>query len=310
MKPAVYKSIPWLLFGAVMIPTVATTAVGILILALGELSRDIALGVLTLCFAMFALAGTFITLGLLSRQNRLTRLQADFIKHVSHELRTPLASIRMYAETLRLERVRSPAERDACLAALDRETARLSTLVEQILDFRRSGRTPDGAEPVPAEPDALAQEVLAPLLQRADLGSRLSLVAGPALPRVAVNTEGFREALSNLVQNALTHGGDGPVVVTVRADDGGVAIDVTDLGPGVPARDQKRIFERFVRGSSTTRSGIPGLGLGLSLVKAFAETHHGRATVRSAPGKGSTFTIWLPVASPAGPETPPVETTE
>jgi two-component system phosphate regulon sensor histidine kinase PhoR len=301
VKPAIYRSIPWLLFGAVMMPTVATTAMGILILALGEVTRDIALGVLTLTFAMFTLAGAFTALGLLSRQNRLTRMQAEFISHVSHELRTPLASIRMYAETLRLGRVSSPEEQEACLTVLEKETTRLSTLVEQLLDFRRQAGAAAARDLAPEAPDALVRDVLYPLQARPDLGPRLSLVAKPALPRIAVDVAALREALTNLVNNAFTHGGPGPVVVTVRADGSGVAVDVRDTGPGIPLKDQERIFERFVRGSSTTKSGLPGLGLGLSLVRSFAEAHGGKATVRSAPGQGSTFTIWLPAAPPQAP---------
>jgi signal transduction histidine kinase len=268
-------------------------------------ARDLPERVLTLCFAVFTLAGTFVTFGLLHRQNRLTRLQADFIAHVSHELRTPLASIRMYAETLRLGRVHSSEERDACLAALEQETARLSTLVEHILEFRRTNRAARPEALAPVALDALAKAVLEPLRRRPDLESRLTLVTEPALPRVAVDPEGFRETLTNLVQNALTHGGSGPVIVTVRADGTGVAVDVRDQGPGIPARDRKRIFERFVRGSTTTtRSGIPGLGLGLALVKAFAESHRGQVGVKSTPGCGCTFTLRLPGPPRGAPGTP------
>ena len=102
LKPTIYRSIPWVLFGVVLMPAVATFAVGIVLLAIGSLPSSIALGVLTVVFAVSTLTGGFITLGLLLHQNKLVRLQTEFIAHVSHELRTPLASIRMYVETLAL----------------------------------------------------------------------------------------------------------------------------------------------------------------------------------------------------------------
>lgn len=296
LRPAIYRSIPWILFGVVLMPAVATTAVGILVLVLGDVPGSIALGILTICFAVFALAGTFITLGLLHRQNKLTRYQTEFIANVSHELRTPLASIRMYVDTLRLGRVRSDAERDECLAALDKETARLSLLVEQLLGFRMSSSGAArqvGRELLPVK--ELVEEVTVPFAQRPGQGARLSVVVEPALPPLLLSRSGFGEALSNLIQNALTHGGaTGPVVVTARADHEGVAISVRDSGPGLSAKEQKKVFERFYRGKHTTDAQVPGFGLGLSLVQRFAKDHEGTVTVKSAPGQGSIFTLWIP----------------
>ncbi|MFH2005478.1 MAG: HAMP domain-containing sensor histidine kinase [bacterium] len=307
LRAPVLRSIPWVLFGAVFLPAVATTAVGIVILALGSLplSGAIAVGVLTLCFAVFVVAGASVTLGLIFRQNRLARIQTEFIANASHELRTPLASIRMYVDTLRMGRVRSEEDTESCLLALDQETARLTALVEQLLDFRAStsGQAPDASrELVPA--DEAIRGAVAPFEARPEDGERISLVVEPELPRVHIGRTGFDEAISNLIQNALTHGGrNGHVVITARVDHEGVAFDVRDSGPGVPARDLGKVFERFHRSASTTESKIPGFGLGLSIVKRFADGHGGRATVRNGPSNGAIFTLWLP-AQPGG-ATPP-----
>lgn len=305
LKPTIYRWLPWLLLGAVLLPAVATASVGIVILALWEGAGDIALGVLTICFSVFALAGAGTTISLLIRQNRLAELQTEFIANVSHELRTPLSSIRMYVETLRMGRVRTEQERRSCLEALDRESSRLTALVEKLLEFRHHSLKHHsvrlhGCEGEPVYPKELAAEVLEDLPPaRKD---RVSLVVEPALPCVLVDTEEAREALTNLISNAVTHGGDdGQVVMTVRSDAEGVAFHVRDTGPGISKREQKKIFKRFYRAKGTSESGVSGFGLGLAIVADFAKKHSGHATVRSTPGLGSTFTVWLPAAAGVQP---------
>lgn len=293
VKPIIYKGLPWLVLGSVILPALATTAVGILILVFWDGAEDIALGVLTLCFAAFMLAGAATTLHLLFRQNKLTRLQTGFIANVSHELRTPMASIRMYTETLKLDRARTREQRQECLEALEKETKRLEVLVERLLDFRhqsiKMGATPrDCVSPgdlVEAVVDAL------PPLER----ERVELLMEPKLPPVCVNQEEAFDAFLNLAMNALTHGGDGVVVVTVRSDAEGVAFHVRDTGPGISRREQRRVFKRFYRGEAgQDEKKTPGFGLGLAIVRRFAEAHAGTVSVKSAQGRGATFTIWLP----------------
>ncbi len=294
-----FRSIPWVVFGAVFIPALLTTVVGIVILALGTipLGGSIALGVLTICFAIFVVSGASVTLWLLRRQNELTLLQTEFVANVSHELRTPLASIRMFVETLRMGRVRSPRETEECLDALEQETARLSDLVERLLAFRTSER----CDPFLTNRDKIApadalDTALTPLLRQPDTGRRISLSVEERLPRVEIHPSAFSEAISNLVRNALTHGGDGPVLVAARASEGGVTFEVKDHGPGVAPREVKKVFERFYRASTTTESRVPGFGLGLSIVQHFAQSHGGRATAQNLQEGGALFSIWLPAA--------------
>ncbi len=308
LRAPVFRSIPWVLFGAVFIPAVLTTAVGIVILALGKipLGGGIALGVLTICFAVFVVSGASVTLGLLLRQNKLARLQTEFIANASHELRTPLASIRMFVETLRMGRVRTDEDREECLKALEQETVRLSALVERLLEFRTSetGTSSLLTRQRVSATEAL-QAAVEPFAQRPDVGERISVVVQQDVGDVEVDLPGFDEAVSNLVQNALTHGGDdGQVVVTARSDDGGVAFEVRDSGPGVSVADLKKIFDRFYRAETTTESKIPGFGLGLSIVQRFAQTHGGQAKVDNAPHGGAVFSIWLPFAPDDDKDTP------
>ncbi len=296
--PRAYRSILWLLFGAGLAPAAATAAVGIVLLALWPIGGTLALGILVLCFASFALAGTVVTAVLLVRQRRLTRLQDEFVANVSHELRTPLAAIRMFSETLRLGRVRTPAEGEACWTALEQEVDRLSLLVERLLGFRALSRRTGPYTGPPLGLDALLRDALAPTLRHPHDGPRVELEIAPDLPPVAVDARDCAEAVDNLVRNALTHGGPGRVAVRVRVEGPGVAIAVADVGPGIARREQRRIFRRFYRAAHT--AGAPsGLGLGLAIVRRFAERARGRVTVQSVPGQGATFTLWLPAAPPA-----------
>jgi len=274
-------------------PAMATAAVGIVILALWTAPRDIVLGVLTLVFGACALFGSIVAVTLLSRQHRLARAHAEFVAHVSHELRTPLASIRMYVDTLRLGRVTSPQETDEFLGALARETSRLSVLVEQLLGFRAATLGAVGPREV-AAPEDIVRDALDPFCHDPSVGSRLTIVVEPSLPGVLVDRDAFRGALANLVRNAVAYGGDGGISVSIRAVAGRVSFEVHDRGPGIPIAEQRRIFKRFERGSATVDAGIPGLGLGLALVKQFADSHGGEVSLDSMPGRGCTFSILLP----------------
>lgn len=289
------RAVPWLLFGAVLMPALATAVVGVVILALWTVPRDIVLGVLTLVFSAFVLAGTIVAVTMLWRQHRLARMQSDFIAHVSHELRTPLSSIRMYVDTLRLGRVSSPAEAGEFLEALARETTRLSGLVEQLLGFRHATRGGGGPRE-PAAPEALVRDAVAPFRCDPAVGPRLAVAIDPGLPAVHVDGAACVGALANLMRNAVAYGGDGGISVSVRAEGDEVVFEVTDRGPGIPPGDRRRIFRRFVRGRSTSDGALPGLGLGLPIVREFAQAHGGRVTLDTEVGRGSTFAIRLPAA--------------
>jgi len=227
------RAVPWLLFGAVLMPALATAVVGVVILALWTVPRDIVLGVLTLVFSAFVLAGTIVAVTMLWRQHRLARMQSDFIAHVSHELRTPLSSIRMYVDTLRLGRVSSPAETGEFLEALARETTRLSGLVEQLLGFRHATRGGGGPRE-PAAPEALVRDAVAPFRCDPAVGPRLAVAIDPGLPAVHVDGAACVGALANLMRNAVAYGGDGGISVSVRAEGDEVVFEVTDRGPASP----------------------------------------------------------------------------
>jgi two-component system, OmpR family, phosphate regulon sensor histidine kinase PhoR len=237
------------------------------------------------------------------RDRRISALKSDFVANVSHELKTPLALVRMFGEMLQSGRVTSDEKRQQYLDIIVGESERLSALIENVLDFARveRGRAAyDFSEGDVGEAVAKAVSLYRYRAERE--GVDLSIELGADLPRAWIDARALELAVMNLIDNALKYA-PGSAVIAVRADRGdeGDAIDVrvVDRGPGIPADDQVRIFERFVRGGAARGKAIRGSGIGLALVKHIAESHGGRAWVVSTVGHGATFVISIPVARSA-----------
>jgi len=245
--------------------------------------------------------GVVYTARALYLQARLSRLKTDFVSLVSHELRTPLTSIRMFIETLALGRVKDPEQTQEVLELLQRETERLSAMIERVLDWARleSGRQRYRKERLSARQivDASLDAFRA---QRLDSQVQLTCQVPEALPEVEGDREALAGALLNLLHNAYKYSGS-EKRIELRADvrNGGVDIEVEDHGVGIAKRDRKRVFDRFYRVDNLLTRQTEGSGLGLSISKRIVEAHGGKLTVRSELGKGSTFTIHLPVAKEA-----------
>ena len=252
--------------------------------------------------AAFALLLVVIALGLgatyrvVRRESEMARLKSDFVANVSHDLKTPLSLIRMFAETLELGRAPDEATRREYYAVITRESERLTRLIDNVLDFSRieSGRQRYDIAPHPVEP--LVHDVMEafrhPLAQQ---GFKAELVVAPDLPDVPMDPDAVKQALGNLVDNAIKYSGERRrLVVSARAEAGGVAIEVADEGIGIPAGEKERIFEKFYRIGRSETQGSRGSGVGLALVKHIAEAHGGRVSVESRPGEGSRFTLHLP----------------
>jgi two-component system, OmpR family, phosphate regulon sensor histidine kinase PhoR len=287
-----WRTVLWLLLSTVLLPAVLSLSVGILIIVFYRESWDVAFGVLVLCFAVFAAVGSSITVFLLRRLARLAQMQTEFISNVSHELRTPLTSIRMFVETLTEGRVDDPEDRRRCLELLSKETERMDRLVRQVLDFRQLSSRGAPIALSRIEAPALLRSVLAPFELDPEQRARLRIVEEPALPGFLGNEEGLRQAILNLVSNALKYSGDGPVVVTARCTGEEIAFSVRDSGLPIPSRERRQIFERFYRVAGT---GKPGTGLGLAIARQVAEAHGGSLDLRGSDGGGNVFTLKLPL---------------
>jgi two-component system phosphate regulon sensor histidine kinase PhoR len=293
-----WRTALWLVFSTVLIPAVLTISVGILILVFYRESWDVTFGVLVLCFAVFAVVGSSITVFLLRSQGRLTQMQSEFIANMSHEFRTPLTSIRMFVDTLRSGRVKSTEEEARCLDLLAQETERMERMVDRVLTFRQLEKADSGLRLAPQELPALVQRALAPWSEVDEAAAeRLELVMEPDLPRVMVDPDPIVEATRNLVANALKYT-RGTVVITLRHDGEGIAVSVRDQGPAIPRWERKRIFKRFYRGRGTREQGS---GLGLAIAKGVAEAHGGRLDLKSSEGVGNVFTLLLPLVERRAP---------
>ncbi len=255
---------------------------------------------LPLIAGMFGITVALLVAGvaLLRREQELVDLREQFVAGASHELRTPLAQIRMFAETLRLDRIRSDEERRRYLTTLDREARRLTFLVDNLLQFSRSGQRAKSFAPALADVGRLTADIVEDLEPLAAArGARIGVEVGERTD-APIDRDMLRQVLLNLLDNAIKYGPEGQTVaVTVADADGDVVVSVTDQGPGVPAPERTRIWERFWRGQAA--NGIGGSGIGLALVKELVELHGGEVSIEAPPAGGARFVVRLPGARPS-----------
>jgi two-component system OmpR family sensor kinase len=219
----------------------------------------------------------------------------SFLADASHELRTPLTSIQGYAELLRKDALPDEASRDRALKRIEQEAARMGVLVGDLAVLAREGEGPD-PELTPVDLAAVVAAVVGDA-RMMDRSRPVDLVGSGRVP-VLGDPARLEQLVHNLVDNALAHTPTGsPVAVRVAAEGDRAVLEVRDHGPGLDPDQAARVFDRFYRGSSAPRDS--GSGLGLFIVASLARTFGGRASVVSAPGEGSTFTVELPLA-PAG----------
>jgi len=227
---------------------------------------------------------------------RLSALPADFVSLVSHELRAPMASVVGSAQTLRQRwRELNPDQRESFLALIGSETERLAALVGDVLDTSRIDAGTFTYRFADVDLGALVRDSVAGVSFAQDEVSMVSYVQGE-LPSVRGDRDRLQQVLTNLLDNAVKFSPAGEEVrVNAFQQDSRVRIEVSDRGPGVPADQQRIIFEKFGRGHTAGSPGKPGTGLGLFIARSIAEAHGGVLEVSSAPNEGATFTLSLPV---------------
>ncbi|MGH3064674.1 MAG: sensor histidine kinase [Gaiellaceae bacterium] len=197
-----------------------------------------------------------------------------------HEVRSPVAALSAIAETFADEDLGGPARLELSHLAIAASRGIERVVIDAATTSLRLERVDIGA--------LVRQAVSAARLA----GARAQTEIAADLPLIAADPVRLRQALDNLVANALTHGGsDATIVVKVAPGETSILVSVADTGPGVPLVDQQRIFETGVRLDSRR----PGSGLGLAITSAIAAAHGGEVTLTSTPGKGATFTIVLPL---------------
>lgn len=226
--------------------------------------------------------------------------QREFLANVSHELKTPLTSIQGFGQAILDGAVESPEARQQAAGVIVEEAGRMNRLVLDLLDLARfdAGTVQLQREPVHlAEILRLVRDKFS--LQARQNDVRLVLHAG-TLPAVPGDGDRLSQVFSNLVENALKHTPQGgQVTITAGEGQGYVEVQVADSGPGIPAEDQPRIFERFYQVDKSRKGGRGhGVGLGLAIVAEIVQAHGGQISLRSVPAQGSVFVVKLPLARP------------
>jgi signal transduction histidine kinase len=254
------------------------------------------LGVLS----VLMIGGLVLTYRSVNKQMALARLKSDFVSNVSHELRTPLALIRLYAETLELGRITKDEKKNEYYSIIRKESERLTALINNILDFSRieagrkeyDFRETDIAELVRNTLDSYRFQI-------EQQGFALEEQIDPGIPKMKVDREAIARALVNLVNNALKYS-DSEKFLGVRLyrDNAVLKLEVSDRGIGIERHEQARIFEKFYRTCDPLVHNTKGSGLGLSLVRHITRAHGGEVEVESTPGRGSKFTLSLPLVQP------------
>ena len=288
IRTAAATRLPWTLH-------VATADPGADLSAFAARRRLLLLGFAVL--ALVLLAGSYFILRSIDREGAVARLQSEFVSAVTHEFRTPLTSLRQLSEMLSKGRVPTDELRQQSYDILARESERLQRLVESLLDF---GRIEAGAVQYQLQrldPRVLVREVVAEFEEHAAArGYHVELAGDGEYPPVRADREALGLALWNLLDNAVKYSPDCHTVrVEMASDRGRLAVHVRDQGMGIPPAEQKRIFKKFVRGAGSRAANIEGTGIGLAMARQVVEAHRGEIRLESEPGRGSTFTILLPL---------------
>ena len=238
-----------------------------------------------------------VTLTDITQRRRLEVLRRDFVANASHELKTPVAAVRALAETLLTALPDDPEAGRRFAERIGREAERLDLLARDLLDLSRVERGTLDVEPVDLV--GLAKEVVGGYGELAE--ERRIRLQAELQPQVSIRGDRAQLGLllSNLLDNALRYTpAKGTVCVRLDATESRAVIQVSDTGQGIPAGELPRVFERFYRVDKARARRTGGTGLGLAIVRHVAEAHGGTVRVDSELGRGSTFTVTLPVAGP------------
>jgi signal transduction histidine kinase len=263
---------------------------------------QLTLGLLIALLLLAIGVGSWLIVADLNRQLVLARQKTDFVSNVSHELKTPLTSIRMFSELLAEGRVTDPAKQHSCLGIITAETARLTRLINNVLDFARIDRGEKKYNFQTCDLVGVVRETAGTYRPNLEAtGFHFEVV----LPDSPVLVNGDRDALAQVVVNLLSNAekySDSRKEITIRLETQTsplphVEVKVLDRGLGVPRGSEEKIFEQFYRAHDSLSNGIQGSGLGLTLARQIARAHGGDVAYEPRDGGGSCFTLRLPVGT-------------
>jgi signal transduction histidine kinase len=246
-----------------------------------------------LIFAIFA--GSWLILSDLRREVVLARKKSDFVSNVSHELKTPLTAIRMFSELLLEDRVQSDEKKRRYLQIITAETARLSRLIGNVLDFNRIERGQKEYQFVTCDLKEIVERTVqtyGPHL--IELGYKLETSFSTGALPILADADSVSQIIVNLLSNAEKYGGK-EITIVVSARGSEAVVEIMDRGSGVPDGSEEKIFEAFYRACDSLDSGTQGSGLGLALAREMARAHRGEVSYRSRSGGGSVFEFRIPL---------------
>ncbi len=278
-------------------------------------------GLFVFVFAFITLlmiAGLVFMMYTLNQEMKLSKMKSDFISNVSHEFKTPLTSIRHMTEIMYLKRISSEPRKEEYLQSMLEQCDHLGHLIENILDFSKIEEDIKNYRFEWHNPDALLTDLIRLYRSRiTETDFELVYEAKIKPPMLYIDKDAMLQVFYNLIDNAYKYSGgsrrieiflylgqegrkaerqEGKVEDKRNKEEVGfVVVGVRDFGLGIPERDLPRIFERFYRGDRLRTEGIKGSGIGLTIVKRIVEAHHGQIQVESEIGKGSVFTVHLPI---------------
>ncbi|MEP6913045.1 MAG: HAMP domain-containing sensor histidine kinase [bacterium] len=260
----------------------------------------------TVLVLLVLFGGIVLTLRATDREARLAQAKSNFVANVSHELKTPLSLLSLFSEILELGRVNNEEKKIEYYRIIRHESLRLNKMIDNILDFSKieAGRKTynfahcDMAEVIESVLSSYRYQII-------NSGFDVQAKMQPDLPPVLIDGEAMAQAISNLLDNAIKYSGEiKQLSITTETVRSNLSIEIADHGIGIPRAEQAKIFEKFYRVGNGLVHDVKGSGLGLSLVKHIIEAHKGTISVASDVGKGSRFTILLPLARrPADAET-------
>jgi signal transduction histidine kinase len=263
-------------------------------------TAKLTLGLLIATLVLAIGIGGWLIVTDLNRQLALARQKTDFVSNVSHELKTPLTSIRMFSELLAEQRVSDPAKQRSYLQIITAETARLTRLINNVLDFSRMER---GEKKYNVRDSDLLDivhetvETYRPHLE--NCGFELEYARAPGELPILADTDAIAQVVVNLLSNAEKYSsGEKKILVETNRRDGPLPcaeVKILDRGTGVPRGSEGRIFEKFYRAHDSLSSGIQGSGLGLTLARQIARAHGGDVVYEPREGGGSSFALRLPL---------------
>ena len=253
----------------------------------------------TFLVLVFLLGGIALTIRATDREARLAQAKSNFVSNVSHELKTPLSLLSLFSEILELDRVNSEEKKTEYYRIIRHESLRLNKMIDNILDFSKI----EAGRKTYVFADGNVAEVIEHVLssyqyQIINSGFDIKTNIQPSLPSVLIDRDAMAQAISNLLDNAIKYSGEvKQLTITTETLGTDLSIEIADHGIGIPRAEQAKIFDKFYRVGNGLVHDVKGSGLGLSLVKHIIEAHNGTISVESDVGKGSRFTILLPLAA-------------